>query len=277
VTGATGNVGRLVVDQLLAAGVPDLEIRALTVDPARAALPAGVEVAEGFIGRLATVPAALDGVDRLYLAPYPRTAREVVEMAVTAGVQRIVDLSSSLAEYEATGDPSTWHYYAVERAVEVAPGIEWTHLRAGEFMTNMLDWAEAIRTEGMVRAAYPTVSFAPIDLGDVAAVAAKVLLSDGHHGAKYELTGPESLSKLDRVRIIGEVLGREVRFEELTHAQARAIMVERGFGEAADWVLDGEAQAVGHPQAPVPTVAEILGRPAQTFAAWVAENAASFR
>src|SRR5688572_22574492 len=81
VTGATGNVGRLVVDQLqqLDSGI---EIRALTVDPARAALPEGVEVVEGYLGRLSTMPAALDGIERMYLAPLPRTAREVVNLAV---------------------------------------------------------------------------------------------------------------------------------------------------------------------------------------------------
>ncbi|MBA2447349.1 MAG: NAD(P)H-binding protein [Chloroflexi bacterium] len=78
VTGATGNVGRLVVDHLLGSGV---EIRALTNNPTKAALPAGVEVAEGYLGKLSTMPTALEGVERMYLAPLPRTAREVVELA----------------------------------------------------------------------------------------------------------------------------------------------------------------------------------------------------
>ena len=200
VTGATGNVGRLVVDQLLDSGV---EIRALTNNPTKAALPDGVEINEGYLGRLSTMPAALDSIDRMYLAPLPQTAREVVALAEQAGVRRIVALTGSEADEEAKGDPSTWHYYAVEHAVESAANIEWTFLRAGEFMNNTLDWADAIRSEGVVRAAYGEVAYAPIDLVDIAAVAATALLGDGHHGAKYELTGPESLSKLDKVRIIG--------------------------------------------------------------------------
>jgi uncharacterized protein YbjT (DUF2867 family) len=274
VTGATGNVGRLVVDQLLGSGV---EIRALTNNPIKAALPAGVEVVEGYLGDLPTMPAALEGVERMYLAPLPRTAREVVELAERAGVRRIVALTSSEADAEAAGDPSTWHYYAVERAVEAAADVEWTHLRAGQFMTNMLDWAESIRTEGVVRAAYGRAAYAPIDLVDIAAVAAAVLLGDGHHGKKYELTGPESLSKIELVRIIGEVIGREIRFEELTREEAREEFTRRGFGFVADWLLDGDARAVDHPQPPLPTVAELTGRPARTFAQWVADNAAAFR
>jgi uncharacterized protein YbjT (DUF2867 family) len=282
VTGATGNVGRLVVDCLLGTGVT---VRALTNNPAKAALPAGVEVAEGFIGALSTVPAALEGVDRLYLAPYPMTARAVADLAVQAGVRRIVDLSSSNADAEAEGAPSTWHYYAVEHAVEratdAAPQVEWTHLRPGEFMTNMLDWGPSIRAEGVVRAAYGDAAYAPIDLADIAAVAAHVLLADdrpgAHHRAKYELTGPESLSKRDRVRIIGEVIGKEIRFDELTHEQARAGFVAAGYEFVADWLLDGDKAALDHPQQPVRTVDDLLGRPPRTFAQWVAANADAFR
>ena len=274
VTGATGNVGRLVVDQLLGTGV---EIRALTNNPRKANLPAGVEVVERYIGKPDTVQPALDGVDRLYLAPHPKTAQAIVEMAVRAGVQRIVDLSSSGADDEAAGDPAGWWFYAVERAVESARGLEWTHLRPGEFMLNALGWADSIRAEGVVRAAYGEASYAPLDLVDIAAVAAKALLEDGHHGKKYAMTGPESLSKIEKVRIIGEVLGRELRFVEIGHPEARAEMLALGYGDAADWLLDGDARMIGHPQPVLPTVPDLLGRPARTFAEWVRDHADAFR
>ncbi len=169
VTGATGNVGRLVVEQRVRAGA---DVRALNNNPEKAALPAGVEVAEGYLGALATLPAALAGVDRLYLAPLPRTVREVVAMAAPAGVRRIVTLSCSGADAAVQGGPSGWCFYAIEHAVESAEGIEWTCLRPGQFMTNMLDWAPSIRATGEVRGAYGSVAYAPIDLDDVAAVAA---------------------------------------------------------------------------------------------------------
>jgi uncharacterized protein YbjT (DUF2867 family) len=274
VTGATGNVGRLVVDQLLEAGV---EIRALTNNPAKANLPGGVEVAEGFIGKPDTVKAALEGVERLYLAPHPTTAQAVVDLAVQAGVRRIVDLSSSGADDEANGDPSAWWFYKVERAVESATGVEWTHLRPGEFMLNALGWADSIRSEGIVRAAYGEASYAPLDLEDIAAVAAKALLEDGHHGQKYAMTGPESLSKVEKVRIIGEALGRAIRFVKISHDEARAEMLALGYGEAADWLLDGDAQMIGHPQPVLSTVPDLLGRPARTFAEWVTAHADAFR
>lgn len=275
VTGATGSVGRLVVDELLLLD-PHADIRALTTNPEKAALPPGVEAVEGYLGRLSSMPAALAGVDRMYLAPLPQTARDVVDLAREAGVQRIVSLTSSNADAEAETDPSEWHYYAVEHTVENGDIPEWTHLRAGEFMNNMLDWADMVR-EGVVRGAYGRAAFAPIDLGDIAAVAARALLAEGHHGKKYDLTGPESLSKLDRARIFSEVLGREIRFEEVTHEEARALMLSRGYGEAADWLLEGDKMAIDYPQQVSPAVAEITGRPGRTFAEWVAANAAAFR
>jgi uncharacterized protein YbjT (DUF2867 family) len=142
-------------------------------------------------------------------------------------------------------------------------------------MTNMLDWADMVR-EGVVRAAYGKAAFAPIDLDDIAAVAAVALLEDGHHGQKYDLTGPESLSKIDRVRVFSDVLGRAIRFEELTRAEAREFMLSRGYGESTDWLLDGDASGVEYPQPALQTVQQITGRPARTFAEWVASNAAAF-
>jgi uncharacterized protein YbjT (DUF2867 family) len=164
VTGATGNVGRLVMDRLLKKGATG--VRALTNNPQKAALSAEVEVSEGYIGRPETVPAALGGVQKMYLAPAPETAWEVVAMAEDAGVERIVDLAGY----------GWWR--AVEEAVE-GSGIPWTHLRPGEFMDNALIWAPQIRATGTVRDAYPGAANAPIDLGDIAAVAAATLLHNG--------------------------------------------------------------------------------------------------
>ncbi len=265
VTGATGNIGRLVVDELLEAGAT--EIRALTNDPEKAALPPEVEVVRGYLGRVETLPAALVGVERMYLAPLEKTVREVVALAAEAGVQRIVDVS---------GGKDTW-WASVAIAVEES-GVAWTHLGPGEFMDNMLMWAEQIRTTGEVRDAYPDAADAPIDLGDIAAVAAKALLEDGHIGKEYVLTGPETLTRAERVRQIGVALGRDVPFVELDHEDAvAALSPSMGGEEGARWYLDLMPDLVEHPQQPTRTVEEILGRPATTFAQWAAKKVDEFR
>jgi uncharacterized protein YbjT (DUF2867 family) len=211
------------------------------------------------------LPDRLDGVlNGRVLAPLPRTVREVVALAHQAGVQQVVALAGA--------KDSLWH--AVEEAVEES-GIAWTHLEAGEFMTNSTIWAEQIRTTGVVRDAYPDAANAPVALEDIAAVAAAVLLEDGHAGKAYELTGPETVTRAERVRLIGEALGRDIPFVELTHERAVG-QLSAVMGEYAAWYLDRMARLAEHPQRAVPTVEEITGRPATTFATWAVKHAGAF-
>ena len=263
VTGATGNVGRLVVDELLALGAT--QVRALTINPARAALPPRVEVARGYLGKPETLPAALEGVDRMYLAPLLETIREVTGMAAAAGVRHIVDLAG--------GEDTDWR--PIEHAVE-ASGVAWTHLEAGEFMLNAQLWAPQIRAGDVVRDGYPTSANAPIALEDIARVAARVLLEDGHEGRTYVLTGPQTLTRAEKVREIGRALGRGLVYEELDHDAAVAALAQV-MGEYAGWYVDGAAALVDHPQPVTGTVEEIIGRRGMTFAEWAAKNVELFR
>ncbi|GGN54057.1 nucleotide-diphosphate-sugar epimerase [Actinoplanes lobatus] len=262
VTGATGNVGRMVVDELLARGADD--VRALTVDPGRAALPPGVEVVRGSFRRPATVAAALTGADVVYLAPDPATVFEVCRMAAEAGVGRIVDMAG------AKGD----HWQAVEDGVE-ACGVPFTHLEPGEFMANATIWAPQIRAGDEVRDAFPGAINAPIAQEDIAAVAAEVLLGDGHEGRSYELTGPQALSRPEKVAALAEGLGRDLTYVELT-GEAAVAQFELAMGEYGRWYLDGLAQLTAHPQQAASTVADLLGRPATTYAEWARHHTDHF-
>jgi uncharacterized protein YbjT (DUF2867 family) len=264
VTGATGNVGRLVVDRLLAAGAKD--VRALTNKPEQAALPPEVEVVVGFVGRPGTVRPALEGVDRMYLAPYLPTVREVTALAKQAGVRQVVDLAGS----------KDTHWAGIEEAVEES-GLEWTHLETGEFMQNRTMWAEQIRDTGTVRDGYPESVTTPIALADIAAVAATALLEDGHTGKAYELTGPQALSRAEMVRLIGVALGRDIPYERLSHEETVELWTPVMGAGFAHWYVDGMATLVDHPQRPLPTVEQLTGRPGTTFAEWAAANADEFR
>lgn len=263
VTGATRNVGRLVVDELLRLGATD--VRALTTDPKSAALPAEVDVVTGFVGRLDTLVQALRGVDVLYLAPHPPTVTAAVALAEQAGVGRIVDLAGAVG----TG----WE--PIETAVE-ASSLGWTHLEPGEFMDNYLMWSDQIRTTDRVRDGYRAAANAAIDLSDIAAVAAHAILDDSHVGKAYELTGPECLRRDEKLAAIASVLGREISYVELDHEAAVAELAA-GMGEYARWYVDGVASLVEAPQLAVQTVSEITGRPGTTFAQWAAANVAAFR
>ncbi|MER6578357.1 NAD(P)H-binding protein [Nonomuraea sp. NPDC001023] len=281
VTGATGNVGRHVTAGLVEAHI---QVRALTRNPGRARLP-GAEVVQGDLTEPDSVP--FDGVDRMFLFPEPSTAKEIVERAKRAGVRRIVVLSSGAV----SGGFDTTFHPPVEQAVQES-GLEWTHLRPGEFAANKLSlWGPSIRAERLVRDANPDAAWFPVHERDVADVALKALLEEGHHGQAYDINGPELISLRGQVRAIADALGEEVRFEEVTPAQAREIYLKIGgfAAEAADFLL-GFADYDGNPVdpagstdfdpstlGPLPTAQSVTGSPPRTFAQWARDHAEDFR
>jgi uncharacterized protein YbjT (DUF2867 family) len=104
----------------------------------------------------------------------------------------------------------------IERRIR-ASGLGWTFLRPGMFAADALWWwAPQIRAGDVVRWPYALVPTAPIDERDIAAVAARTLCDGRCAGADYVLTGPQSLSHFDQVSTIADVLGRSLRFEEIS-------------------------------------------------------------
>ena len=274
VTGATGHVGRVVVDRLLAAGQ---SVRALTRRPETARLPEDAQVVAGDLTDIGTLPGDLfDEVDRLYLFPVPETAGAVMERARAAGVRRVVTLSALAAEMDGGDNPLGDRHLAVERAVEAA-GVEWTHLRPGPFAVNMLNWAPSIRAESVVRAPYARSHQAPIHEADIAEVGVAALLENGHAGRVYAMSGPESVTNTERAAAIGAAIGREVRFEEQSPADARTAMTAYLPEPVADMMLAYQAGTVDRPAPVLPAVEEVLGHPGRTFARWAADHAADFR
>jgi uncharacterized protein YbjT (DUF2867 family) len=212
------------------------------------------------------VAAALVSVERMYLAPVPETAAEVLDLAVTAGVRHVVDLS---------GEPESW-WGGVTRAVE-ASGTAWTHLWPGDFMENVLSWAPGIRATGTVCEPWPRAASTPIAMDDIAAVAAAALAGDDHVGRALSLTGPEVLTRVALLDRLGTALGRELRFVESSRDEAVAALAG-AMGEDAGWYVDTVLAGLDeHPPAPDPAVEEVLGRPATTFARWAATHADRFR
>jgi hypothetical protein len=105
---------------------------------------------------------------------------------------------------------------------------------------------------------------------------AAALLDDKHAGAAYQLTGPASITQAEQVRAIAAATGREVRFEELTPERARAAMAQVMPAEIADLMLGYLAGSVDTVAEVLPTVEQVTGRPARTYAEWAADHAADF-
>lgn len=273
VTGATGRVGRRVVDQVLAAGE---HVRALTRTPEKANFPVEVEVVHGDLTHPESLQRAVKGVESAYLFPLPDAAPEFARLAAAAGVRRIVVLSSSSVLDEDEANYSGAYHRAVEQAV-AAQDVEWAFVRPDEFASNVLwKWGHSIRSERTVRAAYPRAARALIHEADVADVAATALLDDTSAGEAYELTGPESLTQVEQVRLIGEALGMEIRFEEITHAAAREEMLHFMPGPVVNMVLSYLAKSEGQEATVLPTVQEVTGKPGRHFKEWAAEHRAEF-
>jgi uncharacterized protein YbjT (DUF2867 family) len=263
VTGATGNIGRKVVDELLARGAGD--VRALTTNPARAALPPAVDVAVGYLRKVETLPAAFEGVTAMYLAPTPDTVEEVLRLARAAGVQHVVDLS---------GEHESW-WGDVAKAVE-ASGMAWTHLSPGDFMENTLDWAPQITATDAVREPYPASRSTPIAMQDIARVAAVALTRSGYEGRSLPLTGPEILSRVDLVERIGEARGKKVEFVQVTRDEAVQAL-RSAMGDQAEWYVDTILKGGEDWPAEVQdTVEQVTDQPATTYSAWASANASTF-
>ncbi|MCV7280989.1 NAD(P)H-binding protein [Mycolicibacterium flavescens] len=261
VTGATGNIGRRVVDQLINLGCND--IRALTTNPAKAALPDGVAAVTGYLGRPETLPAALEGVRAMYLAPLPSTVDATLALARAAGVEYVVALSGGA------------HWQPQAEAV-AASGIAHTQIGAGEFLDNYAFWGEQIRTTRTVREPYPDVVQAPVSMDDIARVAA-VLLAEpdpSHRSRMYELTGPQALTRVQIAEQIGVGIGVDVTFAVCGREQAEQALRPM-MGDEVRWYYDMLAEHP--PQSANTLVADLTATPAQTVAQWAAANADVFR
>ncbi|MFI6043337.1 SDR family oxidoreductase [Nocardia sp. NPDC051321] len=275
VIGATGHVGGQVVSQLAAGGTA---VRALARKPEAAAFPAGVEVAPGDLTAPETLIPALDGVDAVYLTWPMLSADKAIQVVevIAAHARRLVLLSSGAVrdDLEEQSNPIGKAHAAVEKPIRES-GLEWTFLRPYGFATNTLEWAPQIRAGNVVRGAYGAASMTLLHEADIAAVAVRALTTDAHIGARYELTGPAPLSRIEQVAAIGAALGRPLVWEELTREQARQQM-DWLPAEFADFVLDGLAAMVDTPGQPTSTVQEVTGSPARGYAQWAADHAADF-
>lgn len=225
-----------------------------------------------------TLAPALDGITAVFLFAAPGSAAGFLAAAQRSGVRCVVLLSSAAVRDDVarqTNAIGAFHK-EIERAIEET-GLEWTFIRPGAFAANAVSWVPRIRAEGVVRGAYGAATSAPIHEQDIAAVATRALVSDGHVGATYVVTGPESLTQVNQVRLIGAAIGWPLRFEEVPADVARRAMVRHMPAAIVDALLDYQANSVGRQAMVSPTVEEVTGQPARTFGHWAIDHAADFQ
>ncbi|GAA4575586.1 NAD(P)H-binding protein [Planotetraspora kaengkrachanensis] len=274
VTGATGNVGRHVLDLLVEDG---RAVRVLTRRPQNAVWPAEVDVVAGDLADAASLGTALAGADTVFLFAVPGSGPGFVAAARQAGVRRVVLLSSGAVsdDDEVQDGPIASYHAEIEQALR-ASGLEWTFLRPDVFAANTLMWAGQTKSGDVVRGAYAEAAAAPVHEADIAAVAAAALTQDGHAGRVYELTGPESLTHAEQARILGEVLGRPIRFAELPAETVRQAMSAHVPAPILDGIFKVWSESVGRAAPTTTDVEKVTGRPARSYREWVLDRATAF-
>ncbi|KHO26079.1 nucleoside-diphosphate sugar epimerase [Mycolicibacterium setense] len=268
VTGATGNVGRPLVTELVRAGA---RVRAVTRSPETAGFPPGVEQVRSAADGLAGVSAVF-----LNSRALGQELAVTVDLARAAGVKRLVALSAINADDDDSRQPSRVRGDR-NREVEqlaVASGLEWVSLRPTVFASNFAGmWSAQIRAGDVVSGPYAAASTAVIVDADISAVAAVALLTDDLVGQRIPLTGPQALTNTELVETIGRVLHRTLSYQEAPTDVVRRRFVDLGFGAAfADAYMGLLADTVERPALVTHEVDKILGRPATTFADWVADH-----
>ncbi|WP_043262709.1 NAD(P)H-binding protein [Streptomyces sp. CT34] len=283
VTGASGNVGRQVVSQLLAARSGT--VRALTRTPAGAGLPSQVDVRQGDLSDPVALEAAVAGADVVFLMwPFHSAEPAVVVVdTIKHHARRVVFLSSGAVQDgflpEQQHHPVGRSHARVEQLIEQS-ALSWTYLRPSTFAANTLWWADQLRAGDVVHGAYGAVPMALLHEADIAAVAVRALTEDGHDRATYHLTGPEVLTQAEQVRTIGQVLGRPLQWVELSREAARRrLLADDSFPDTfVEPLLDGYADMLAAPRPTIThTVEAVTGTPARTYRAWVCDHAADFR
>lgn len=263
VTGATGNVGRHLVQHLLDLGA---NVRCLTRNPEKAQLPPGAQVVTGDLLDPATLDDALDGITGAHLITFagsdytPITGgEEILHRLDDSGATRVTVLKGDAEES------------SIEQAARLS-NVESTVLAPVEFMANMLEWSEGVRA-GHIEEGFVDVPSTVVHEADIAAVAAHVLVNGGHSRKTLWITGPEALTVRERVDIINEALDLTV---DITPLDVTAIQQQwRSYGFSEEEVAYMTMVKTNPPEAarvPQDTVLTVTGRTPLTFRDWVLEH-----
>ncbi|HTU93393.1 MAG TPA: SDR family oxidoreductase [Gemmataceae bacterium] len=278
ITGATGNIGSLVVEHLLERGDrPRVFVR--DAEKARARYGDRVDVFVGDLADAATLTVALTKIDALLLinTGHNLAARDeaAAKAAKAAGVKHLVKLSSFDAREQNVGT-GVWHAQG-ESAIR-ASGIAFTFVQPTGFMVNALYWARSIRTEGVVRAATGDGKIPFIHSNDIAEVAAKALTTGDYTGESLPITGPEALSYAEMTAKISAAIGKPLDFQAISDEEACQQQIEWGTPQPLIEARLSIFRAIraGRLATVTDTVQRILGRKPITFDEWAREQAAAF-
>lgn len=278
VTGATGHLGRLVVESLLERGVPAADIRALGRRADRLAPLAerGVGTAVIDFDRPETLDDAFRGADALLLVSGSEVGQRVpqhrnaIDAAVRTGVGRIVYTSAPKASDSAL---ILAPEHAETERLLAASGLPTTILRNNWYTENYVGTLDQAAATGEILGSAGEGRVASATRADYAEAAAVVLTTPGHEGAVYELSGDAAWTFDELAAVASELLGREVVYRSVSPEEHAAALTAAGLDEGTVGfvvALDGNIRD-GLLGEAAPTLAELIGRPTTSLAEGLAQ------
>ncbi len=230
ITGATGNTGLPLVKHLASAGVP---VRALIHSPSKKSLveQKNVEIIVGDFAIAGLIERALEGISRAYLVS-PASLNQVkyqinfVNSAKIMGIKHLVKLSAFGTAPDSPVGLLRWHA-EIEEYIRQS-GINYTFFHPHFFMENLLSHSASVIKEGAIYSPLGETKASMISVQDIAAAAAVVLTDGGHVGKTYTLTGPEALNFSEIAGILGDIIGKPVKYVHVPYQAAKAGMTKSG-------------------------------------------------
>ncbi|MBM7774204.1 uncharacterized protein YbjT (DUF2867 family) [Actinokineospora baliensis] len=277
VTGATGNIGGRVARLLSAQGVSQ---RLLSRNPAALPdLPGATNVQGADYSDATALREAFAGADTLLLVSARESVNRVhehttaIDAAIAAGVRRIVYTSFFGAGPDCTFTFGRDHWHTEQHLQST--GVPFVVLRDNMYASAPPAMAGE---DGAIRGPAGDGAVSMVALDDIAAVAARVLTDSAHDGQVLDITGPEAITLAEAARQLSKVTGREITYVQETEDEAYASRAHYNAPEyeVAGWVTSYTAIAAGELAPVSDAVARVTGRPAQTFAEYLAANPGSF-
>jgi NAD(P)H dehydrogenase (quinone) len=276
ITGATGHLGRLVVEQLLADGVPagDIIATGRATDKIKDLADRGVQVRAVEFGDAAAVRAAVAGADRVLLVsamdPGGRVEqhRNVIDAARAAGTGLVA--YTSIVNAGTTKIRLAADHQATEQLLRDS-GVPYVLLRNSWYHENYTDRLPAFLAQGAIPGSAGEGRISAAARADYAAAAARVLTTDGHAGQAYELGSDEPFTLAQLAAEVSAQSGREVRYVDLPEEHYAKALKEHGVpGLMADMVAETDAAAAhGTLYTASGDLTALTGRPATTLSAAV--------
>lgn len=268
VTGATGHLGRLVVAELLARGVPATDVVALARTPEKAA-DLGVPVRRADYSDPTTLPEALAGVDVLLLVSGSEVGQRipqhtnVIKAAEAAGVRRIA--YTSIANADHSTNPLQPEHKATEDVLR-ASGVPFTILRDNWYLENYTAQLPQYLATGVVLGIDGTARIGAATRADMAAAIVTALLDPATEGATLELSGPP-ITLAGLAKAITEVTGTEVTYRDVTAEELTAVLRGSGADEATAGFVVALEESIARGDLDVRSddLERLLGRPATTL------------